>query len=170
MPVIASKYKRNTRTTVFETQAPRDDAGLIKRSEGGNFYYGGNEQYIRPQVKGSVVMRTMSDRAPLKGKPSLSQGPTLYTQTEFKQQGISPWSLKQGRDNRMYTISEGYNLKKQLPQNQFDQLSRIASMISQTPTSKHPAASTLSLCDQIIKRVDKNSSAAFLLQRSSELR
>lgn len=67
-------------------------------------------------------MQTMTDRAPLfQGTKGYNKGPTLYTQTpEFKQikQGsVDPWSLKLGRDNSMYSISEGYNLNSAKPQN-----------------------------------------------------
>ena len=61
MPAIASKYKRKGRSTVFETQAPRTDAGMVKHSQG-NHYYGGNEVYLYPKVKGSVSMGHQSER------------------------------------------------------------------------------------------------------------
>ena len=52
MPAIASKYKRRGRSTIFETQADRTDAAIIKPSEGGTHFYGGNEVYLWPQVHG----------------------------------------------------------------------------------------------------------------------
>lgn len=56
MPAIASKYRRKDRTTIFATQAERDDKAIIKPSESGAQFYGGNEVYLYPQVKGSYNM------------------------------------------------------------------------------------------------------------------
>ena len=81
MPTIASKYKNSSRTVMFDTQSPRDDSSIIKRSEGGNFYYGGNEQYVKPSVKGSVAMKTMTNRVNLH-PDTKNISPTLYTQIE----------------------------------------------------------------------------------------
>ena len=83
MPAIASKYKRRGRSTIFETQADRTDAAIIKPSEGGTHFYGGNEVYLWPQVHGKVNMQLQSERkSSINAKISYYQDkPTLYTQT-----------------------------------------------------------------------------------------
>ena len=83
MPSIASKFKRNDRSTIFATQADRTDEAIIKKSEGGTHFYGGNEVYVWPYVKGSVKMELQSDRKSSVGptKSAYHDKPTLYTQT-----------------------------------------------------------------------------------------
>ena len=56
MPAIASKFRRRGRSTIFETQADRTDAAIIKPVDGGTHFYGGNEVYLWPKVHGNVSM------------------------------------------------------------------------------------------------------------------
>lgn len=63
MPRIASKYRNTERTTVFATQADRNDKAIIKENIQGQCYYGGNEVYLKPAVKGIISMQLNTSRS-----------------------------------------------------------------------------------------------------------
>ena len=65
MPRAASKFRNTEKTTVFATQSDRNDDAIINKNVSGQFYYGGNEIYLKPAIKGSTFMSLVTPRQTL---------------------------------------------------------------------------------------------------------
>lgn len=116
MPKISSKFRNTEQTTVFATQADRRDDVLINKNISGQSYYGGNEIYLMPAIKGSFNMSLSTPRpnigsiAPSGGQRSFYSDYLNLNTPIAQKRGIS-FATQVGRDNIMYNINEGNNLK-----------------------------------------------------------
>ena len=129
MPAIASKYRRGDAAPDLEKHTERDDAGLVRQDVQGALYYGGNEVYLYPKVKGMVAMKNYSKRKPLiSAKPEFqhqnsfhgSEPKNLTNSSKSKPVHSTNFGRTKGReDNLLYRLNDGYNLDKQKRSNQF---------------------------------------------------
>jgi len=79
MPRAASKFRNTDKTTVFATQTDRNDDAIINKNASGQFYYGGNEIYLKPAIKGTTFMSLSTPRQTVQQHLTSAGQKSFYT-------------------------------------------------------------------------------------------
>lgn len=153
LPRIASKYKNSEQGFYLDRMSQRDPNFMIGPSHGSLL---SNEQKgYKPVIKGQVQFNKQQARQPIV-HASAKYGANIYTYADsinyalqkgkFTKQkvplfkGITTMQNTKGRDNKMYNISDGFNLNISLENNFVNllTLNNVASAKSQLTMTQHP--------------------------------
>ena len=141
LPNISSKFIRDDRGFQLANYSPRDDRAIINKEYSGGQFYNKNINAMKPGVKNVVPFAKQTERKALFKGSSGDNGMLSYADRNM--QGVdnklclrrnshlgTNWANMErsaGRDNRMYYLSDGYNLEDK-NDNAFTDLVKIHTM------------------------------------------